>query len=128
MQKLVADVMNAWRSAERLAGDLPLDDLARPAVMAALEQLQATFNALTMASNDRQGQAASRSGAASAVHELSQDIAADARRLHAIETKKAGIGVGDQRLVELSVEARDLGENIAEKAAAELELAEGAAG
>ena len=129
MQKLVADVLNAWRSAERLAADLPPDDPARDAVVAAVEQLQATFNDLTIASGARQQQATDADrGAKAVVHEISNDIAADARRLHAIETKKSRIGANDQRLVDLSVEAKELGEAIATKAAAELDAAQEAVG
>lgn len=125
MQKLVADVLTAWRAAERLAADLPPDDPARGAVLTAVEQLQSTFNDLTMASGVRQDQAAGGgSGARSVVHEISKDLAADARRLHAIETKKSRLAAGDLRLVDLSIEAKELGEDIATKAGAELEAAE----
>ena len=127
MQKLVADVLTAWRSAERLAADLSPGDPAHSSVIAAVEQLQAIFNDLTLASGARP-EAAGGGVGQSPVHEISKDIAADARRLHAIETKKTRIPAGDARLVDLSVQAQQLGEDIAEKATAELEAAENAVG
>ncbi|MEA2675859.1 MAG: hypothetical protein QOI92_3051, partial [Chloroflexota bacterium] len=46
VQKLVADVLTVWRSAERLAAEMPADSPKRLAVLAAAEQLQITFNEL----------------------------------------------------------------------------------
>jgi hypothetical protein len=123
MQKLVSDVLTAWRSAERLAADLSPDHPARAAVLAAVEQLQGTFNDLTMASGEREEQPGGRIEPVGAVREISQDIAADARRLHSIESQKSRISAG-KRLVDLSHEARELSIDIATKAEAELEAAE----
>ena len=128
MQKLVSEVMTAWRSADRLLAEMAPDDPARAAVIAAAEQLQSTFNELTMASGaigaEPQG---GSSGFEAAVRETSKDIAADARRLHAIETAKARTRSDDERLVALSIEAEELGDEIAAKTQAELNLAKEAA-
>lgn len=129
MQKLVSEVMAAWRSADHLLEDMGPDDPARAAVVAAAEQLQATFNELTMVSGASGAQPESlQSDVEAAVHETSKDIAADARRLHAIETAKARTGGDDERLVALSIEAEELGDEIAAKTQNELNLANEAAG
>lgn len=129
MQKLVGEVMTAWRSADRLAAELAPDDPARAAVLAAAEQLRATFNELTMASGASDSQPSDRqSDLEAAVHETSRNIAADARRLHAIETAKAHTRADDERLVALSIEAEELGDEIAVKTQDELNLAKEATG
>lgn len=129
MQKLVGEIMTAWRSADRLAAELAPDDPARAAVLAAAEQLQATFNELTMASGASDSQAAGRpSDLEVAMHETSRSIAADARRLHAIEAVKARTRADDERLVALSIEAEELGDEIAAKTNDELNLAKEATG
>ena len=127
MQKLVGEVMTAWRSAERLATELAPGDPARAAVLGAVEQLQATFNELTMASGATDIEPTEQGGVEAAVKETSKDIAADARRLHAIETAKARTRSDADRLVALSAEAEELGDEIAAKTQAELNLAKEAA-
>jgi hypothetical protein len=128
LQKLVADVLTAWRSAERLAAELPADSPKRPAVLAAVDQLQRTFNELTLASGPEDVVAAEASEADAALRATSRDIAADARRLHAIENSKQGAIGDDERVVELSVQAQELSLDIAEKAQMELDLAKETAG
>jgi hypothetical protein len=57
-----------------------------------------------------------------------EDIFADAGELKAIEKVKAGLPAGDRRLLSLAKKADELGDKIAEKTAAELNLAQEAAG
>jgi hypothetical protein len=128
VQKLVSDVLTVWRSAERLAGELPADSPKRSAVLAAAEQLQLTFNELTLASGADDEAIPERSEADAALEATSKDIAADARRLHAIENSKQRAIGNDERLVDLSLKARELSLDIAAKAQVELDLAEGTSG
>ena len=58
----------------------------------------------------------------------SEDIAADALDLKAIEDRKSNLAPGDRRLVTLSEAAEDLAERIAAKATSETALAKEAAG
>jgi hypothetical protein len=128
VQKLIADVLTAWRSAERLASEMPADSPKRPAVMAAAEQLQLTFNELTLASGADEEAIPERSEADEALEATSKDIAADARRLHAIEQGKQRAIGDDERLVDLSLKAKELSLDIAAKTQVELDLAKGTAG
>lgn len=57
----------------------------------------------------------------------SEDIAADALDLKAIEERKAKLAPGDRRLVKLSEAAEDLAKQVAAKASAETALAKEAA-
>jgi hypothetical protein len=128
VQKLVADVLTVWRSAERLAAEMPADSPKRPAVVAAAEQLQLTFNELTLALGSGDEATPEPGEMDEALRETSRDIAADARRLHAIESTKQRVIGNDERLVDLSVKARELSLDIAAKAQNELNLAKEAAG
>jgi hypothetical protein len=128
VQKLVADVLTVWRSAERLAAEMPADSPKRLAVLAAAEQLQITFNELTLASGADDEATPEPSEADEALRATSQDIAADARRLHAIENTKQRVMGSDERLVDLSLKAKELSLDIAAKAQIELDLAEGTSG
>jgi hypothetical protein len=128
VQKLVADVLTVWRSAERLAAEMPADSPKRLAVLAAAEQLQITFNELTLASGADDEATPEPSEADEALRATSQDIAADARRLHAIESTKQRVMGSDERLVDLSLKAKELSLDIAAKAQIELDLAEGTSG
>jgi hypothetical protein len=128
VQKLVADVLTVWRSAERLAAEMPADSPKRLAVLAAAEQLQITFNELTLASGADDEATPEPSEADEALRATSQDIAADARRLHAIENSKQRVMGSDERLVDLSLKAKELSLDIAAKAQIELDLAEGTSG
>ena len=47
MQMLVGAVLAAWRHAERLAGELPVDHPDRQAVLAAAERLRVLYQDLT---------------------------------------------------------------------------------
>ncbi|MEA2633125.1 MAG: hypothetical protein QOE66_3344 [Chloroflexota bacterium] len=47
MQKLVAEIMAAWRRAERLAGTLPADSAERAAAQRACERLRDAYQELT---------------------------------------------------------------------------------
>ena len=128
VQKLVADVLTVWRSAERLAAEMPADSPKRAAVLAAAEQLQLTFNELTLAAGADDEEIPERSEADEALEATSKDIAADARHLHAIENSKQRAIGNDERLVDLSLKAKELSLDIAAKAQVELDLAEGTTG
>jgi len=129
VQKLVADVMTAWRSAERVAADLAPDDPARAAALAAVDQLQATFNELTTALRVAEAQAnVPRGELDEALRAAATDIASDAKALQALERTKASLRAGDERVQDLSLEAKELSVEIAAKTQAELNLAKEAAG
>ena len=127
MQKLVAEVIVAWRSAERLAAEMPpTDPLQRVAVEAA-EQLQVVFSTLTMAIQGDDQPDGSRSELEESVVQTSDEIAADLRRMHAIERLKVSRRADGERLLEMSREAHGLSVGIATKAEDQLDLAEEAA-
>lgn len=129
MQKLVAEVMTAWRSAERVAADLAPDDPARAAALAAVEQLQATFNELTAALRAAEAHAnVPRSEVDEALRATATDIASDAKTLQGLERAKASLRADDKRVADLSLEAKELSVEIAAKTQAELNLAKEAAG
>ena len=127
MQKLVAEVMVAWRSAERLSGEMPPTDPLRRAAVEAAEQLQVVFSTLTMAMQGDDEPHASRNELEERVVQTSDEIAADLRRMHAIERLKVSRRADGERLLDLSREARGLSVQIADKAEDQLELAEEAA-
>lgn len=127
MQKLVAEVMVAWRSAERLAGEIPSTDPLRRVAVEAAEQLQALFRTLTMAMRGDDEPDGTRSELEESVVQTSDEIAADLRRMHAIERLKVSRRADGERLLTLSREARGLSIEIATKAEDQLDLAEEAA-
>jgi hypothetical protein len=128
VQKLVAEVLTAWRSAERVVADLAPDHPARAAALAAVDQLQTTFNELTAALRVTEAQAnVPRSGLDEALRATATDIASDAKALHALERTKASLRADDERVEDLSVEAKELSVEIAAKTQAELNLAKEAA-
>ncbi|MEA2674859.1 MAG: hypothetical protein QOI92_2051, partial [Chloroflexota bacterium] len=86
------------------------------------------FNELTLASGADDEATPEPSEADEALRATSQDIAADARRLHAIENSKQRVMGSDERLVDLSLKAKELSLDIAAKAQIELDLAEGTSG
>ena len=127
MQKLVAEVMVAWRSAERVAAEMsPTDPLRRVALEAA-DQLQVIFRTLTMAMQGDDEPDGSRSELEERVIQTSDEISDDLRRMHAIERLKVSRRADGDRLLELSREARGLSAEIATKAEDQLDLAEEAA-
>jgi hypothetical protein len=127
VQKLVAEVMAAWRSAERLAGEMPPTDPLRRVAVEAAEQLQVVFSTLTMVMQGDDEPDGSQSELEEKVVQTSDEIAADLRRLHAIERLKVSRRADGERLLELSREARGLSVEIATKAEDQLDLAEEAA-
>ena len=127
MQKLVAEVMVAWRSAERLAAEIPSTDPLRRVAVEAAEQLQVLFRTLTMAMQGDDEPDGSRSELEESVVQTSDEIAADLRRMHAIERLKVSRRADGERLLTLSREARGLSVEIATKAEDQLDLAEEAA-
>jgi hypothetical protein len=127
VQKLVAEVMVAWRSAERLAGEMPPDDPLRRVAAEAAEQLQVVFSTLTMVMQGDDEPDGSQSELEERVVQTSDEIAADLRRMHAIERLKVSRRADGERLLELSREARGLSVEIATKAEDQLDLAEEAA-
>jgi hypothetical protein len=127
VQKLVAEVMAAWRSAERLAGEMPATDPLRRVAVEAAEQLQVVFGTLTMVIEGDDEPDGSQSELEERVVQTSDEIAADLRRLHAIERLKVSRRADGERLLELSREARGLSVEIATKAEDQLNLAEEAA-
>lgn len=127
MQKLVAEVMVAWRSAERLAAEIPSTDPLRRVAVEAAEQLQVVFRTLTMAMQGDDEPDGSRSELEESVVQTSDEIAADLRRMHAIERLKVSRRADGERLLTLSREARGLSVEIATKAEDQLDLAEEAA-
>ena len=127
MQKLVAEVMVAWRSAERIAAELPAGDPFHRVAVEAAEQLQVVFNTLTMAIEGEDEPDGTRSDLEEAVVQTSDAIADDLRRMHAIERLKVSRRADGERLLELSREARGLSGEIASKAEEQLDLAEEAA-
>jgi len=127
VQKLVAEVMVAWRSAERLAAEIPSTDPLRRVAVEAAEQLQVVFRTLTMAMQGDDEPDGSRSELEESVVQTSDEIAADLRRMHAIERLKVSRRADGERLLTLSREARGLSVEIATKAEDQLDLAEEAA-
>ena len=127
MQKLVAEVMVAWRNAERLAAEMPPTDPLRRVAAEAAEQLQVVFSTLTMAMQGDDEPDGSRSELEERVVQTSDEIADDLRRMHAIERLKVSRRADGDRLLELSLEARGLSVEIASKAEDQLDLAEEAA-
>jgi hypothetical protein len=53
MQSLVAEVLAAWRHAERLAAELPADHPDRAGALVAAERLRALYQDLTSRNDDR---------------------------------------------------------------------------
>jgi hypothetical protein len=127
VQKLVAEVMVAWRSAERLADEIPRTDPLRRVAVEAAEQLQVIFRTLTMAMQGDDEPDGSRSDLEESIIQTSDEIAADLRRMHAIERLKVSRRADGERLLDLSREARGLSIEIATKAEDQLDLAEEAA-
>ena len=127
MQKLVAEVMVAWRSAERAAAEMPPTDPLRGVAMEAADQLQVIFKTLTMAMQGDDEPDGSRSELEEAVIQTSDEIADDLRQMHAIERLKVSRRADGERLLELSREARGLSSEIATKTEHQLDLAEEAA-
>ena len=127
MQKLVAEVMVAWRSAERVAAEMPPTDPMRRVAVEAADQLQVIFRTLTMAMEGDNEPDGSRSELEERVIQTSDAIADDLRRMHAIERLKVSRRADGDRLLELSREARGLSSEIAAKAEDQLDLAEEAA-
>ena len=127
MQKLVAEVMVAWRSAERVAAELPPTDPMRRVAVEAAEQLQVVFSTLTMVMQGDDEPDGSQSELEEKVVQTSDEIAADLRRLLAIERLKVSRRADGERLLALSREARGLSVEIATKAEDQLDLAEEAA-
>jgi hypothetical protein len=127
VQKLVAEVMVAWRSAERLADEIPPTDPLHRVAGEAAEQLQVVFSTLTMAMQGYDEPDGTRSELEESVVETSDEIAADLRRMHAIERLKVSRRADGERLLELSREARGLSGEIATKVEDQLDLAEEAA-
>ena len=127
MQKLVAEVMVAWRSAERVAAEMPSTDPLRRAAVEAADQLQVIFKTLTMAMQGDDEPNGTRSELEERVIQTSDEIADDLRRMHAIERLKVSRRADGHRLLELSKEARKLSSEIASKAEDQLDLAEEAA-
>ena len=127
MQKLVAEVMVAWRSAERVATDLPSTDPLRRVAVEAADQLQVIFRTLTMALQGDDEPDGSRSELEERVIQTSDEISDDLRRMHAVERLKVSRRADGDRLLELSHEARKLSSEIATKAEVQLDLAEEAA-
>ena len=127
MQKLVAEVMVAWRSAERVAAEMPPTDPLRGVALEAADQLQVVFSTLTWAMQGDDEPDGSRSELEESVIQTSDEIAGDLRRMHAIERLKVSRRADGERLLELSREARGLSVEIATKAEDQLDLAEEAA-
>ena len=127
MQKLVAEVMVAWRSAERVATEMPPTDPLRRVAVEAADQLQVIFRTLTMAMQGDDEPDGSRSELEERIIQTSDEIADDLRRMHAIERLKVSRRADGDRLLELSREARGLSVEIATKAEDQLDLAEEAA-
>ena len=127
MQKLVAEVMVAWRSAERVAAEMPPTDPLRRVAVEAADQLQVVFSTLTMAMQGDDEPDGSRTELEERVVQTSDEIADDLRRMHAIERLKVSRRADGDRLLELSREARGLSVEIAAKAEDQLDLAEEAA-
>ena len=127
MQKLVAEVLVAWRSAERLAEEMAPEDSLRPVAAEAAEQLQVVFSTLTMAMQGDDEPDGSQSDLEESVVQTSDEIAADLRRMHAIERLKVSRRADGATLLEMSREAHALSAEIATKAEEQLELAEEAA-
>ena len=127
MHKLVAEVMVAWRSAERVATDMPPTDPMRGVALEAADQLQVIFKTLTMAMQGDDEPDGSRSELEERVIQTSDEISDDLRRMHAIERLKVSRRADGDRLLELSREARGLSAEIAAKAEDQLDLAEEAA-
>ena len=127
MQKLVAEVMVAWRSAERVAAEMPPTDPLRRAAVEAADQLQVIFRTLTMAMQGDDEPDGSRSELEERVIQTSDEISDDLRRMHAVERLKVSRRADGDRLLELSHEARKLSSEIATKAEVQLDLAEEAA-
>ena len=127
MQKLVAEVMVAWRSAERVATEMPPTDPLRRVAVEAADQLQVIFKTLTMAMQGDDEPDGSRSELEERIIQTSDEIADDLRRMHAIERLKVSRRADGDRLLELSREARGLSAEIATKAEDQLDLAEEAA-
>ena len=127
MQKLVAEVMVAWRSAERVATEMPPSDPLRRVAVEAADQLQVIFRTLTMAMEGDDEPNGTRTELEERVIQTSDAIADDLRRMHAIERLKVSRRADGDRLLELSREARGLSAEIAAKAEDQLDLAEEAA-
>jgi hypothetical protein len=63
LPRLVADVLEAWRAAERLLEELPSLDPDRGSVVHEVERLRATYQLLTSAGDQTDGNAASSEAA-----------------------------------------------------------------
>jgi hypothetical protein len=127
VQKLVAEVMVAWRSAERVATEMPPTDPLRRVAVEAADQLQVIFKTLTMAMQGDDEPDGSRTELEERIIQTSDEIADDLRRMHAIERLKVSRRADGERLLELSREARGLSSEIAAKTEDQLDLAEEAA-
>jgi hypothetical protein len=127
VQKLVAEVLVAWRSAERLAHEMAPEDPLRHVAAEAAEQLQVVFSTLTMAMQGDDEPDGSQTDLEESVVQTSDAIAADLRRMHAIERLKVSRRADGATLLEMSREAHALSAEIASKAGEQLELAEEAA-
>jgi hypothetical protein len=127
VQKLVADVLVAWRSAERLAAELAPEDPLHRVATEACEQLQIVFSTLTMALQGDDEPDGSRSDLEERVIQTSDAIASDLRRMHAIERLKVSRRADEGQLLAMSREAHALGVEISAKTEEQLDLAEEAA-
>jgi hypothetical protein len=124
VQKLVAEVLTAWRSAQRIAEELPPDDRLRSVAAEAADQLQLVFTTLTMALQDDDLPDGWNADLEERVVRTSDEIAADLRRMHGIERTKVNRREDSVRLLELSHEAKARSEEIARKTQEQLDLAE----
>ena len=102
MQKLVAEVMVAWRSAERVATEMPPTDPLRRVAVEAADQLQVIFKTLTMAMQGDDEPDGTRSELEERIIQTSDEIADYLRRMHAIERLKVSRRADGDRLLELS--------------------------
>ena len=124
MQKLVAEVLVAWRSAQRVAEEVPSDDPLHAVASEAADQLQLVFTTLTMALRDEDQPDGANADLEEQVIRTSDEIAADLRRMHAIERTKVTRREDSVRLLELSQEAQAMSNEIADKTQTQLEIAE----
>jgi hypothetical protein len=124
VQKLVAEVLLAWRSAQRAVEEMPPDHHLRSVAAEAADQLQLVFTTLTMALRDEDQPDGWNADLEEAVVRTSDEIAADLRRMHGIERTKVTRREDSVRLLELSQEAQALSEQIAGKTQVQLDLAE----
>jgi hypothetical protein len=124
VKKLVAEVLVAWRTAQRAAEEMPPDHPLRSVAAEAADQLQLVFTTVTMALQDDDQPDGSNADLEERVVRTSDEIAADLRRMHGIERTKVTRREDSVRLLQLSQEAQALSEEIADKTQVQLETAE----